>query len=113
MPKGFSIDCKIDLKGLEGKFTEEGLDNARMLLCERIHQHCEPIVPKDTGALRMSRTTGASHDELGWNCEYARAVYNMTDKAKYTTPDTSGHWFEKAKQSKLQDWKQVVKEALT
>lgn len=108
---GITIDFHMDISGIEKKFTEQGLSNARMLLCERIQQHCEPLVPKDTGALRMSRSTGSDYKEIKWDTEYAQYVYNFGD-VHFTTPGTCGHWFEVAKQEHLGDWQQVVREAL-
>ena len=105
-----NIDVTIDLSALEGKFDKQAAVNAQQLLAERIQQDCYELVPKDTGALRESRSISDTGDEIAWTEEYAQYVYNMTD-ANWTTAGTCGHWFEAAKSQHLHDWETVVMEA--
>ncbi len=105
------IDVTLDLSALDRVASPESVDAAQQLLAERILQHCKPLVPKDTGALRESCSVGDSGKEIAWTVEYAQYVYNMED-VNWTTSGTCGHWFEAAKSQHLDDWKQVVEEAL-
>lgn len=102
-----SIDVTIDLSGLEGKFDGQAVEDAQQLLAERIMQHCKPLVPKDTGALRGSGSIGEGGKTVEWTVDYAKYVYNFMN-VNYTTSGTCGHWFEKAKQEHLQDWEKTV-----
>lgn len=106
-----NINVDIDLSGLERRVSVESINNAQQLLAERIQQHCKPLVPKDTGALRESCTIGDSGKEIAWTVDYAQYVYNM-DSANFTTSGTCGHWFEAAKAAHLNDWVKVVERAL-
>lgn len=106
------IDVTLDLSGIERKLSDEGIGNAQQLLAERIMQHCKPLVPKDTGALRESCSVGDSGKEIAWTVNYAQYVYNM-EGVNWTTSGTCGHWFEAAKSQHLSDWVKVVEGALS
>ena len=104
-----SIDVRIDLSGLEGKFDGQAVEDAQQLLAERIMQHCKPLVPKDVGHLRDSGSIGEGGKTIQWTEEYAKYVYNFGENVNYSTEGTCGHWFEKAKQEHLSDWEETVK----
>ena len=86
--------------GVKDKITREVpdkiiYDTARTLLDLSFNS-----IPKRTGKMRMSSLSkgvqGSNSDYyIGSYTDYAKFVYDMPNKTKWTTPGTNSHWFRK------------------
>lgn len=95
---------------------EKNIARARLKLAERVKDDGNIFIPVDTG---MLRSTGRVEDDgaaVTWNTIYGQYVYYPerkgitihTDK----NPNATGHWFEVAKNLKVEQWLRVVAEEL-
>ena len=93
--KTFDFNQQLALKkrGLEsGGKVQQYIDS-------KVLEYCEPLVPKDTGALIAS---GKAHPQIGsgtvkYNTVYARRWYYMPANFQQA-PERGNYWFERMKQ---------------
>lgn len=104
-------NVRIDLSGLEGMFNPENLSDALKALAADVAVDCQEHVPMETGTLRGSRQVATDGSKVSWEAPYAIYVYNM-EGVNWTTPNTSGDWFEVASREHLRDWTETVKKQL-
>lgn len=91
---------------------EERIDRARLLLAERVKDDGNIFIPVDTGLLRSTGRVEDNGKAVTWNTPYGQHVYYPertgirihTDK----NPNATGHWFEVAKNLKVDEWLRVV-----
>lgn len=107
------LNINIDTTAFEkqdiGKELDTLLFNSRLDLLEIMQRDIEPFVPMKTGRLRDEVITGIdSNDEayIEYEAPYAPYVYAMGDDVHYTTPGTSGHWYEES--AKVNSFKWIV-----
>lgn len=105
----FTVSADVELTGLDRAFSQESIDRIQKMLAMMVGADCQPIVPKETGTLRG--TMRVTKDDVSWNTPYAEYVYNFGD-VNYTTPGTSGDWFEVAANRRFDDWCEFVKDML-
>ena len=93
--KSFNFNHQMALKkrGLEEKGKVQKYIDSKVL------EYCEPLVPKDTGALIAS---GKVHTQIGsgevkYRTVYARRWYYMPAKF-HQAPERGNYWFERMKQ---------------
>lgn len=88
------------------------IDRARELLAERVKDDGNIFIPVDTGMLRSTGRTEDKGSAVTWNTVYGQYVYYPerkgitihTDK----NPNATGHWFEVAKDLKIDEWVRLV-----
>lgn len=130
-----NVDINIDTKRIDRNIKE-----AQKLLNMQVVADCDPLIPFQQGALRNSVNypQGIYGGEIEYNTPYAHYQYegevygpnipikdadgNITGwwsppkknptgrKLQYHTPDTTDHFFEKAKEQHGADWLRLVKE---
>ena len=91
------------------------IERARLLLADRVKDDSNIFIPVDTGLLRSTGRVEDGGHAVTWNTEYATFVYYPerrdgrvitihTDK----NPNATHHWFEVAKNLKVDEWLRVV-----
>lgn len=92
------------------------VDRARQMLAERVKDDGNIFIPVDTGLLRSTGRVEEGGHAVTWTTPYGQHVYYPertgirihTDK----NPNATGHWFEVAKNLKVEEWLRVVAEAI-
>ena len=89
----FNQEDALKKRGLEEKGKVQKYIDSKVL------EYCEPLVPKDTGALIAS---GKVHTQIGsgevkYRTVYARRWYYMPAKFQQA-PERGNYWFERMKQ---------------
>lgn len=98
------------------KRITENIDRARLLLAERVKDDGNIFIPLDTGLLRSTGRVEEDGRAVTWNTPYGQYVYYPerkgitihTDK----NPNATGHWFEVAKNLKVEEWLRIVETEL-
>ena len=123
-----NVDIKIDTSRIDGNIKE-----AQKLLNMQIVADCEPLIPFQQGGLRdsVNYPQGIYGGEIEWNTPYAHYQYigelylaeNGSSWAKkyekkypagkplahIEHPETTDHWFDKAKEQHGKEWVDLVK----
>ena len=89
----FNQENALKKRGLESNGRVQKYIDSKVL------EHCEPLVPKDTGALIAS---GKIHTHIGsgevkYQTLYARRWYYMPANFQHA-PERGNYWFERMKQ---------------
>lgn len=113
MESGAEFD--FDEASVMNRITKR-IDRARQLLAERVLDDGNIFIPVDTGMLRSTGRVEENAHAVTWNTAYGQYVYYPeqrgitihTDK----NPNATGHWFEVAKNLKVEEWLRVVAEEL-
>ena len=111
---------------------ERNISEAQKKLNMQVVADCEEYIPMQQGALRGSvrYPEGIYGSEIAWNTPYAHYMYNgelylaengsswagkyekkhpAGTPLNYHTPGTGDHWFDRAKETHLQEWVDLVK----
>lgn len=113
-----TVKVKIDLSGMEKRFSHANFIRTRKLLGEQILADSTPFVPKDEGFLRSSGDIAPDGSKVIWDEPYAKAqFYGRVGKSgapvrKYTTAGTGKRWDLKAKAIHGSSWQNLVKKGL-
>lgn len=110
-----SIKVSFDISRLENAVTSAGVEQAKLTVANQVLLDSEKYVPKRHGALvETGRTEGNS--AVVWHTVYARAHYfgtnGIVEFRKYSTPGTGTKWVEKAAESNMKNWEQIVLKGL-
>lgn len=106
-----SASVTIDLTGIDAKFSAEATENARALLCERVLEDSNRYCMQETGALLGSGDFTDS--QVMWTVDYAKYAYNADRALTDVNPNATPQWFETAKQSHLEEWREYIKGELS
>ena len=109
MSDGMSFKVEFDAEELLGRFVSE---NAKKVLLDDIKADSNTYVPVRTGTLRKSAVVDVSDGSVSWTTEYAQLMYERDHVGSTKNDKATGHWFETAKGSHLDQWIQDVKDAL-
>ena len=132
-----NVHIELNLDHITGN-----LDKAQIALNQQIVADSTPYIPFRQGALRsqVRYPDGMTGGTVEWYAPYAHYQYmgevygpniplkdaqgNIIGwtsppkksptgrKLQYHTPETSGHWFDRAKREHLSDWVRLVKETV-
>lgn len=90
------INVKVNLNGLNGRFSNERLFKARKAATNDAHQFMDKYVPKLSGNLRKFSKVAEDGHTVVYTMPYARAQFygyiGQSEIKHYTTPGTSKRW---------------------
>lgn len=90
-----ALNVKVDLKGVERKFSEPNIQKGRYALANQVLADSDQFVPRKSGNLRMSVSVAMDAKSITYHQKYARRHYR-NQFSNYTTPGTGPHWDKKA-----------------
>ena len=105
------INGKVTAKFDQRKFyhlSKKRSNKAQALLNKQVLKDSNAIAPKDSGDLRASGKIEKKNN-IVWDIRYAIYAWAFDDTINYTTPNTSGRWFEVAKLKRKKFWVKVFK----
>ena len=95
---------------------EKNIHTARQKLAERVLDDGNIFIPVDTGKLRSTGRVEDNGGAVTWNTEYGHKVYYPEETGIHIhtekNPNATGHWFEVAKNLKVEEWLRVVSEEI-
>lgn len=90
------IKVGIDFSGFEQRFSNQNLNDAKLLAANDAHQTMEKYVPKLSGNLRSESSVAKNGENVIYETPYARAqfygVINGGKVRNYSTPGTGKRW---------------------
>lgn len=106
------VEVDVDLSRISEKF-KKNLPRAQKMLDLTIIDDCESHVPEDTGALKDSAYVASTigTGRLVWLTPYARRWYYNVEGVTFRKG--SGHWFEKAKDENIEEWRKLIRKYLS
>lgn len=108
-------DFIFDENAALGKINKK-IDHARLRLAERVLDDGNIFIPVDTGMLRSTGRVDDNGRAVTWNTIYGHYVYYPEEKGitihTDKNPNATGHWFEVAKNLKVDEWLRLVEAEL-
>lgn len=106
------MGISVDLSGLKlDKFTgKKHLEDANLLVTNKVKDDTEKFVPMDHGDLRGNVEVDV--DSFTYTEEYADYVYNMNPFNNFSTPGTTSHWIEPSKSENMSEWERFAAKAV-
>lgn len=106
------MSTTVDLRGIEKMFSGEAMRSKQAAFAKRVEFETRDYVPLDEGTLRDS-TLGSDYEDgfIEWDTPYAQAVHAMPEEwiKKTKNPDAHAKWHEKAKEDRLEAWKEFAR----
>lgn len=110
---GAKAEIRVDLSGLEKRFSEGELKAKQAAFASRVAFETRDYVPLDEGTLRASEPLSSDYEagEIEWNTPYAERVYDLPQSSIKTVKNPNAHsaWFEAAKADRLGAWEEFAK----
>ena len=103
---------RIDLSGIERRFSPQRMQAAQMLLAERVGRDSNVHAPYRTGTLHASM--GIREGKVVWPVDYAIYPYkgHVTGSSADGKDNAHSEWFEFAKRTYFSSWLKTVEAAL-
>lgn len=103
---------RVDLSGIERRFSPQRMKAAQMLLAERVGRDSNVHAPCRTGTLHGSMSI--SDDKVRWPVPYAIYPYRGHVTGRSADGGNRAHreWFEFAKRTYFSSWLKTVEAAL-
>lgn len=121
MADTIKVTIESDLSAILSSFQGEEAKDALELLTRTVEADMRPYVKKDTGALEASAESNSRFREgvivytatRGY-CEYAGYAYEDPNVASTDrNPKATSHWDEAAADERMDEWEQLIADALT
>lgn len=113
MSKAAACDIKIDLSGIERRFSPEQLKAKQEAFAKRVAFEMRDYVPVDEGTLRDSEPLASDYESgsIEWQAPYAQRVHDLPQSSirKTKNPNARSHWPEEAKQERMSPWEQFAR----
>lgn len=108
MSKTASCNVRIDLSGIERRFSPEQLKAKQEAFAERVAFETRDYVPEDQGTLKGSEPLASDYAEghIEWDTPYAQRVHDLPQSSirKTKNPNARSHWPEEAKKERMGAW---------
>lgn len=113
MSKAAACNIKIDLSGIERRFSPEQLKAKQEAFASRVAFEMRDYVPEDQGTLKGSEPLASDYADgtIEWDTPYAQRVHDLPQSSIHTTknPNARSHWPEAAKSERMSSWEQFAK----
>ncbi len=94
------------------KKITDNVERGRLRLAERVLDDGNIFIPVDTGLLRSTGRVEDNGAAVTWNTPYGQHVYYPEETGIHIhtdkNPNATGHWFEVAKNLKVEEWLRVM-----
>ncbi|WP_158096155.1 minor capsid protein [Olsenella sp. An188] len=108
MSRAASCSIRIDLSGLQRRFSPERLREKQEAFAERVAFEMRDYVPEDQGTLKGSETLASDYasGSIEWATPYAQHVHDLPQSSirKTKNPNARSHWPEEAKRERMSAW---------
>ena len=112
MSKAAACNIKIDLSGIERRFSPEQLKAKQEAFAERVAFEMRDYVPRDEGTLQDSEALASDYEtgNIEWNTPYAQHVHDLPQSSirKTKNPNARSHWPEEAKNERMSAWEEFA-----
>lgn len=112
MSKAVACNIKIDLSGIERRFSPEQLKAKQEAFAERVAFEMRDYVPRDEGTLQDSEALASDYEtgNIEWNTPYAQRVHDLPQSSirKTKNPNARSHWPEEAKNERMSAWEEFA-----
>ncbi len=112
MSKAASCNIKIDLSGIERRFSPEQMRAKQEAFAERVAFEMRDYVPRDEGTLQDSETLASDYasGHIEWDTPYAQRVHDLPQSSirKTKNPNARSHWPEEAKKERMGAWNEFA-----
>ena len=113
MSRAASCNIRIDLSGIERRFSADQLKAKQEAFAERVASEMRDYVPEDQGTLKGSEPLASDYagGSIEWATPYAQRVHDLPQSSirKTKNPNARSHWPEEAKSERLSAWEQFAK----
>lgn len=113
MSKSASCSVKIDLSGVERRFSPEQLRAKQEAFAMRVAFEMRDYVPEDEGTLKGSEALASDYaaGRIEWDTPYARRVYSLPQSSirKTKNPNARSRWADEAKQERMESWEDFAR----
>lgn len=109
---GAACQIKVDLSGIERRFSTAQLEAKQTAFAERVAFEMRDYVPVDEGTLRDSEPLASDYEtgSIEWQTPYAQRVHDLPQSSirKTKNPNARSHWPEEAKRERLGAWQECA-----
>lgn len=113
---GTKCEVRIDLSGIEMRFSEEALASKQAAFAERVAFEMRDYVPEDSGTLKASETmfSDYANGEIEYGTPYAERVHGLPQSSIKTAknPNARAKWPEEAKAERGDAWQQFAEKLM-
>lgn len=112
MSKAASCNIKIDLSGIEHRFSPEQMRAKQETFAERVAFEMQDYVPRDEDTLQDSEALASDYasGHIEWSTPYAQRVHDLPQSSirKTKNPNARSHWPEEAKNERMGAWNEFA-----
>lgn len=113
MSKAASCNIKVDLSGIERRFSPEQMRAKQEAFASRVAFEMRDYVPRDEGTLQDSEPMASDYADghIEWDTPYAQRVYNLPQSSirKVKNPNARSHWGDEAKGERMGAWEEFAR----
>lgn len=116
MSKAAACNIKVDLSGIERRFSPEQLKAKQEAFAERVAFEMRDYVPRDEGTLQDSEALASDYaaGRIEWDTPYAQRVHDLPQSSirKVKNPNARAKWPEEAKRERMGSWQDFAEKLM-